>query len=109
MTEIFERRNLVTLPFELVYSMNDDYSISFNIEHQWESIDYGSKESYISLIDSNTDSIGAFNVDAVDYYYRYFALNISKASKFSFGFILIILQKPKPEIILMIFQKRITG
>ena len=95
LTEIFERRNLVTLPFELVYSMNDEYSISFNIEHQWESIDYGSKESYISLIDSNTDSIGAFNVDAVDYYYRYFALNISKASKFSFGFIFDYTSKTK--------------
>ena len=47
LTEIFERRNLVTLPFELVYSMNDEYSISFNIEHQWESIDYGSKELYL--------------------------------------------------------------
>ena len=78
-----------------MYSLNDDYSISFNIEHQWESIDYGSKESYISLIDSNTDSIGAFNVDAVDYYYRYFALNISKASKFSFGFIFDYTSKTK--------------
>jgi len=94
-TEIFERRNLVTFPFELMFSLNDNYSISFNVEHQWESLNFGSKESFLTLIDSQSDSIGIIDIDVSNYYYRYLGLNISKASKFSFGFIFDYTSKTK--------------
>ena len=39
-----------------MFSLNDNYSISFNVEHQWESLNFGSKESFLTLIDSQKEN-----------------------------------------------------
>ncbi len=85
--ELFERRNLFSIPTELTIGLPWNLFVSFDMEHQWEALAFGSKTSFTPHGESKSDSVKAVDIDVVPYYYRYGAVTIGKASRFSFSFL----------------------
>ena len=87
MVELFERRNLFSIPTELTFGLPRNLFVSLGMEHQWESVELGSKTSFTPQGTSTADSVRAVDIDIVPYYYRYGAVTIGKASRFAFSFL----------------------
>ncbi len=95
MFELFTRRNLFSIPTELTLGLPRNMFISFDIEHQWEAQELGSKTSFTPHGESRPDSVKAVEIDIVPFYYRYSSLTVGKASRFAFSFLFDHLSKTK--------------
>ena len=85
--ELFKRRNLFSIPTELTFELPLGMFISFDMEHQWEAQELGSKTSYTPHGESKPDSVRAAEIDILPFYYRYGTLTLGKASRFAFSFL----------------------
>ena len=81
------KRDLFTLPTQLTMNLPSGHGLMLYWEHQWE--DYHDR-NYLVYRDLSTGEIDSVTTDetlTVPYYYRYVALNLSKPSRYSFGFV----------------------
>jgi hypothetical protein len=83
----WKKRDLYTLPTELTLSLPSGHGLTLYWEHQWEDYNDRNYLVYRDLSSSEIDSVTTDEILTVPYYYRYVALNLSKPSRYSAGFI----------------------
>ncbi|MDP6568956.1 MAG: DUF6029 family protein [Candidatus Marinimicrobia bacterium] len=83
----WKKRNLYTLPTELTLSLPSGHGLTLYWEHQWEDYNDRNYLVYRDLSSSEIDSVTTDEILTVPYYYRYVALNLSKPSRYSAGFV----------------------
>jgi len=83
----WKKRNLYTLPTELTLSLPSGHGLTLYWEHQWEDYNDRNYLVYRDLSSSEIVSVTTDEILTVPYYYRYVALNLSKPSRYSAGFV----------------------
>jgi len=83
----WKKRDLYTLPTELTLSLPSGHGLTLYWEHQWEDYNDRNYLVYRDLSSSEIDSVTTDEILTVPYYYRYVALNLSKPSRYSAGFV----------------------
>ena len=83
----WKKRDFYTLPTELTLSLPSGHGLTLYWEHQWEDYNDRNYLVYRDLSSSEIDSVTTDEILTVPYYYRYVALNLSKPSRYSAGFV----------------------
>ena len=81
------KRDLFTLPTQLTMNLPSGHGLMLYWEHQWEDYHDRNYLVYRNLSTGEIDSVTTDETLTVPYYYRYVALNLSKPSRYSFGFV----------------------
>ena len=81
------KRDLFTIPTQLTLNLPTGHGLTLYWEHQWEDYNDRTYQVFRDLSSGEIDSVTTDKTLTVPFYYRYVALNLSKPSRYSAGFV----------------------
>ncbi|MEE9166972.1 MAG: DUF6029 family protein, partial [Candidatus Neomarinimicrobiota bacterium] len=83
----WERRDLVSTPFEFSFSLPANWGLDIRWEHQLEKSNLKTFLAFEDRESGHVDSVVTDRTTKVPFYYRYVAVTLGKPSRFSVGFV----------------------